>query len=48
MQPTRAQIIAERGQTKTVPAVTAFPTQHYNGITSWAIDSKGEVRHVYA
>jgi sulfane dehydrogenase subunit SoxC len=48
VQPTRAQIIAERGQTKTVPAVTAFPTQHYNGITSWAIDSKGEVRHVYA
>ena len=48
VQPTRAQIVAERGQTKTVPAVTAFPTQHYNGITSWAIDGNGEVRHVYA
>ena len=48
VQPTRAQIVAERGQTKTVPSVTAFPTQHYNGITSWAIERNGEVRHVYA
>jgi sulfane dehydrogenase subunit SoxC len=48
VQPTRAQIVAHRGQTRTVPPVTAFPSQHYNGITSWAIDGKGEVAHVYA
>ncbi|OLC38687.1 MAG: sulfite dehydrogenase, partial [Candidatus Rokubacteria bacterium 13_1_40CM_4_69_5] len=47
-QPTRAQIVAQRGETKAVPPVTAFPSQHYNGITSWAIDGKGEVTHVYA
>jgi sulfane dehydrogenase subunit SoxC len=47
-QPTRAQVVALRGQTTKVPAVTAFPGQHYNAITSWAIDNKGEVKHVYA
>jgi sulfane dehydrogenase subunit SoxC len=47
-QPTRAQIVAHRGETKTVPPVTAFPSQHYNGITSWAIEGNGEVKHVYA
>jgi sulfane dehydrogenase subunit SoxC len=26
----------------------AFPNQHYNSITSWGIDSKGEIKHVYA
>ena len=30
------------------PPVTAFPSQHYNGITSWAVDANGEVKHVYA
>src|SRR4029434_7482905 len=48
VQPTRAQVVALRGQTTKVPPVTAFPGQHYNGPTSWAIDNKGEVRHVYA
>src|SRR5438874_1547965 len=48
VQPTRAEIIAHRGQAARVPAVTAFPSQHFNGITSWSIDAKGEVRHVYA
>jgi sulfane dehydrogenase subunit SoxC len=48
VQPTRAEIVAERGETKTVPPVTGFPSQHFNGITSWAIDSNGGVRHVYA
>ena len=48
VQPTRAQIVAVRGQTSKVPPVTAFPGQHYNGPTSWAIDNKGEVKHVYA
>lgn len=47
LQPTRAQVVAHRGETKTVPPVTAFPSQHYNGITSWAIERSGEVRHVY-
>ena len=48
MQPTRAQIIAARGETKTVPSVTGFPSQHYNGPTSWSIERTGEVKHVYA
>jgi sulfane dehydrogenase subunit SoxC len=47
-QPTRAQIIAVRGQSAKVPPVTAFPSQHYNGVTSWAISSAGAVSHVYA
>ena len=48
VQPTRAQVVAERGETTQVPPVTAFPSQHYNGITTWAIDRSGEVKHVYA
>ena len=47
-QPTRAQIVAHRGQAAKVPPVTGFPSQHYNGPTSWAIDVTGDVRHVYA
>ena len=47
-QPTRAEIVAHRGQAAKVPAVTGFPSQHYNGPTSWAIDAAGGVRHVYA
>ena len=48
VQPTRAQIVAERGESKGVPPVTAFPGQHYNGITTWAVDPRGEVKNVYA
>ena len=48
VQPTRAQIIKVRGQSAKVPPVTAFPSQHYNGVTSWAISSAGAVSHVYA
>ena len=49
VQPTRAQVIAERGQTKTpVTNLAAFPSQHYNGPTSWAVEASGEVKHVYA
>jgi len=48
VQPTRAQIVARRGETKSVPPVTGFPSQHFNGITSWAIERNGEVKHVYA
>jgi len=48
VQPTRAQFVAARGETKKPPAVQGFPNQHFNAITSWAIDAKGEVKHVYA
>jgi sulfane dehydrogenase subunit SoxC len=48
VQPTRAQLVAHRGQTRKVPPVTAFTSQHYNGPTSWAVDRSGEVKHVYA
>jgi sulfane dehydrogenase subunit SoxC len=47
-QPTRAEIVARRGETKTVPNVNGFPSQHYNGPTSWGIERTGEVKHVYA
>ena len=48
-QPLRAEFVAQRGQTKKpVPSPLAFPNQHYNSITSWGIDSKGEIKHVYA
>jgi len=48
VQPTRAQFVAQRGETQKVPNVLGFPNQHYNSLTSWAIDGKGEVKHVYA
>ena len=47
-QPTRAQIVATRGQSARTPPVTAFISQHYNGPTCWAIERTGEVKHVYA
>jgi sulfane dehydrogenase subunit SoxC len=47
-QPTRAQFVAARGQAEKIPAVTAYPSQHFNAITSWAVDRNGEVKHVYA
>ena len=48
VQPTRTQIIAARGEATRVPSINGFPSQHYNGPTSWGIDSGGEVKHVYA
>ena len=39
VQPTRDALIAERG-TRTI--------YHFNGIASWAVDERGEVKHVYA
>jgi sulfane dehydrogenase subunit SoxC len=48
VQPTRAEFVARRGELKAVPPVMAFPNQHFNAITSWAVDSTGEVKHVYA
>jgi sulfane dehydrogenase subunit SoxC len=48
-QPLRAEFVAARGETKTpVATPLAFPNQHYNSITSWGIDQKGEIKHVYA
>ena len=47
-QPTRAQLVAARGETTRVPPLTAFPSQHYNAIISWSIERGGEVKHVYA
>ena len=49
VQPTRAEVVARRGQTKApVTNLAAFPSQHYNGPTSWAVETDGNVRHVYA
>src|ERR1700756_3166355 len=44
MQPTRAELVAVRGETTKPPSVLAFPSQHFNAITSWAVDTKGAVR----
>jgi sulfane dehydrogenase subunit SoxC len=49
VQPLRAEFVAARGQTQnpmTNPLL--FPNQHYNSLTSWAVDSKGEIKHVYS
>src|SRR5215467_13285150 len=34
--------------TKPLTTPLAFPNQHYNSITSWGVESNGEVKHVYA
>ena len=47
VQPTRQQLIAERGEPRNTPNVAAFPMNHVNCICSWAIDAKGAVSHVY-
>jgi len=47
-QPTRAQFVAERGQTTKPPSVLGFPSQHFNAITSWQVVRGGEIKHVYA
>ena len=47
-QPTRSELVAVRGETTRIPPVTGFPSQHYNAITTWAIERSGEVKHVYA
>jgi sulfane dehydrogenase subunit SoxC len=45
-QPLRADFVAVRGETKK-PTNNPFPNNHYNSLTSWGIDSKGEIKHVY-
>jgi len=48
-QPLRADFVAVRGETKRpVASASSFANQHYNSLTSWGIDSKGEIKHVYA
>jgi len=48
-QPLRADFVAMRGETrKPVKSPLAFPNQHYNSITSWGINAKGEIAHVYS
>ncbi len=48
VQPTREELLAQRGQPRATYPVTAFPMTHMNPITSWAIDRNGEAKHVYA
>jgi sulfane dehydrogenase subunit SoxC len=49
VQPLRAEFVAMRGEaTNPVTTPLAFPNQHYNSLTSWAVDSKGGLKHVYA
>jgi sulfane dehydrogenase subunit SoxC len=49
VQPLRAEFVAARGQTsKPLATPLAFPNQHYNSLTSWGVDGKGEIKHVYA
>jgi sulfane dehydrogenase subunit SoxC len=48
VQPTRAQFVAARGELTSVPPLLGFWNHHFNGITSWGVDQKGQVTHVYA
>ena len=48
IQPLRADFVKARGETlKPVTNTFGFPNQHYNSLTSWGIDAKGEIKHVY-
>jgi len=47
VQPTRAKLIAERGEPRNTPNVNGFPMNHVNQICSWAIAANGAVTHVY-
>jgi sulfane dehydrogenase subunit SoxC len=49
VQPLRADFIKVRGETKQpVKSPYGFPNQHYNSLTAWSVDAKGEIKHVYA
>jgi sulfane dehydrogenase subunit SoxC len=48
VQPTRAQFVAARGEVPSVPPLLGFWNHHFNAVTSWAVDQKGQVSHVYA
>jgi sulfane dehydrogenase subunit SoxC len=47
-QPTRSDFVAARGELPSVPPLLAFENHHFNAITTWAVDQKGEVTHAYA
>jgi len=48
IQPLRADFIKTRGQSlKPVTNPMAFGNNHYNSLTSWGVNSKGEIAHVY-
>jgi hypothetical protein len=47
VQPSRTAFLAERGQPKASPPVTAFPMEHCNVISSWGVSARGEVSNVY-
>jgi sulfane dehydrogenase subunit SoxC len=47
VQPTRQKLIAERGEPRGTPNVNAFPMNHVNAISSWAVGANGAVTHVY-
>jgi len=48
VQPLRTQFVAARGQTiQPLTNSLIFPNQHFNSITSWAIDPNGQIKHVY-
>ena len=48
IQPLRADFTKIRGQSKTpVTNPSAFGNNHYNSLTCWGINAKGEISHVY-
>ena len=48
VQPTRAALVAERGEAEGTPSFATFKFRHCNAITAWGINASGEVSHVYA
>jgi hypothetical protein len=36
-----------RGELKNVRPIGAFPNQHFNAVTSWSVDAKGQISHAY-
>ena len=47
-QPTRAEFVAARGELPSVPPLLSFENHHFNAVTSWGVDQKGGLSHVYA
>jgi sulfane dehydrogenase subunit SoxC len=48
VQPLRADFVKARGETlEPIKNTLAFYSQHYNSLTSWGINAKGEISHVY-
>jgi len=48
IQPLRADFVKARGETlKPVTNTNGFYSQHYNSLTSWGVNAKGEIAHVY-